>query len=155
MTICLSVRPSVRLHPTDSLSVRHTVSPFSVRQSVSPYSRQSVSPSVRQSVRPYARTTSVRQPSVRPPTVRLSTVVRPSTVVRLSTVFIRKKKPHKKSELGTRPLRQNRKKALYFMSGPEGLQTIQNKIYIGEKIRKFLVAWQKINWIGFSRRCKT
>ena len=45
LTICPSVWPSVRPHPTDSLSVRQTISPFfgpSVRQSDRPYARLSV-----------------------------------------------------------------------------------------------------------------
>ena len=69
LTICLSVRPSVRLHPTDSLSVRQTVILF-------------FGPSVRQYV-----SLSVRTP-VRPSTVRPSVNRRPSTAVRPSTVFI-------------------------------------------------------------------
>ena len=41
------------------------------------------------------------------------------------------------------------------MSGPEGVEKIQLKYELVENtIRRFLVTWQKINWIGFSRRCK-
>ena len=68
LTICLSVRPSVRLHPTDSLSVRQTVSPFAVRQSVSPSVCQSVRPFVRQpSGRPSTVSQSINRPSIRQP----------------------------------------------------------------------------------------
>ena len=45
LDICPSVRPAVHPHPTDNLSVRQTVSPFfgqSVRQSVRPYARLSI-----------------------------------------------------------------------------------------------------------------
>ena len=47
-------------------------------------------------------------------------------------------------------------KSEYFMSGPEGVQTIQKLKYklVEDMIKGFLVTWQNINWIGFSRRCK-
>ena len=58
LNVCRSVRPSVYLHPTDSLSVRQTVSPF-----FGPSVRQSVSLSVRTPFHPS---------TVRPSTVSLS-----------------------------------------------------------------------------------
>ena len=120
--------------PSDHLSVRPAVSPSaSDRQSVRPTNRQSVrSPSVRQSVSPSTISPSFNRPAVNCPSVR------PSTVVRLSTVFIWKKKhthphththiPHKKSELEIRLFRQNRKKALYFRSSPEGVVQSKKKL---------------------------
>ena len=58
--------------------------------------------------------------------------------------------------MGISPSRQNRKKAIYFMSVPEGVQTIHKLKYklVEDTIKGFLVTWQNINWIGFSRHCK-
>ena len=126
--------------PSDHLSIRPAVSPFtSDRQSVRPAHRQSVrSPSVRQSVSPSAVRPStvspsvirqsVRQPSVRPSTVRPSTV-RPSVNCRPSVnrflLGKKRKKNHTRNpnwELATFKIN---KKVLYFMPGPEGVQTFQ------------------------------
>ena len=102
LTICLYVRPSVRLYPTDSLSVQQTVSPFAVRQSVSPSVCQSVSLYTRSSVsRPSVNCQSVRQPSVRQlPSVRQPLSVRqPSSSVNRFYWGGGKKKKHTTQEI--------------------------------------------------------
>ena len=89
LTICPFVRPSVRPHLTDSLSVRQTVSPVfgtSVYQSVS------------LSICTPVRLSTVRLSTVSPSVNHLSVNRRLS-----ANRFYWEKKPHKKSELGISP----------------------------------------------------